>query len=111
LILQHLKIAKEELHKALLLGYTSRHAKVYQSLYDQIKAIEKEVKAGHETGKLFEHIKKDFESLLNNTRHEKKNLSDPDSVWNGTAKAHAQAAKEETNDKLRFEEKEKADDF
>jgi hypothetical protein len=110
-ILAHLKGAKEELHKALLLGYTSKHAKAYQSLYDQIKKIEKEVGAGHETGALFEHIKKDFEKLLDKTRSEKRNLHDPDSVWNGTAKAHANAAKEETDDQLRFEEEMEADDF
>ncbi len=109
--LAHLKAAKVELHKALLLGYTSKHSKEYEDLYDQITKIEKEIKGSGHTAKLFEHLKKGFESLLHKTRSEKVNLNDPDSVWKGTAKAHAAAAKEETNDKLRFEEKMEADDF
>ncbi|WP_457592183.1 YfdX family protein [Hydrogenimonas sp.] len=106
-----LDAAKEELHKALLLGYTTRHAKAYESIYKQITQIQKEIKGANHSTKLFEKIKKSFESLLHKTRKEKKELKDSDSVWKGTAKAHAAAAKEETKDKLRFEEKEKADDF
>ncbi|WP_457596627.1 YfdX family protein [Hydrogenimonas sp.] len=109
--LAHLKAAKEELHKALLLGYTTKHAKEYQALYDQIKKIAKTIEGGGATEKLFEHVKKDFESLLNKHRGEKRKLNDPDSVWQGTAKAHAAAAREETNDAIRFEEEMEANDF
>ncbi len=106
-----LNAAKKELHKALLLGYTTRHAKAYETIYKQITQLQKEIEGKHPGVKLFDKIKKSLESLLHETRKEKKVLKDSNSVWKGTAKAHAAAAKEETGDKLHFEEKIKANDF
>ncbi len=108
---EHLKLAKIELHKALLLGYTDKDSKAYESIYSQITKIQKEIKAKHSTKSLFERVKKDIESLLQKKRSEKRELKDNGSVYKGTAKAHAKAAREETNDKLRFEEKMESDDF
>ena len=107
----HLRLAKEELHKALLLGYTDKHTKAYKSLYDQITKIQKELKAHHNTAGLFEKLKEDFTSLLHKTRNEKRELKDSGSVWKGTAKAHANAVREEDRDRLRFEREMELDAF
>ncbi|WP_457599335.1 YfdX family protein [Hydrogenimonas sp.] len=109
--LEMVKTAKKELYKALLLGYTAYDAKAYRTLNARIDTIQKELAKGRGAHSLFERIKKDFESLLQKTRERKRTLKESGSVWKGTAKAHAKAAREETNDKLRFEEKMKADDF
>ncbi len=108
---EHLRLAREELQKALLLGYTDKHRKEYKRIYEEIAKVRKEIKMGHNTGSLFEKLKKDIESLLHRTRETKRELSDSGSVWKGTAKAHAAAAKEESEDRLRFEEKKESNDF
>jgi len=54
--LDHLKIAKEELEKAQLLGYTSKSDVTYASLYEQIKKVEKEIKGKNKAEKLFEEL-------------------------------------------------------
>ena len=63
-----LDIAKYELQKARLLGYTTKHDKSYKSLQDQIDAIQKEIKGKNKVEKLYSKIKSDFTSLLNKTR-------------------------------------------
>ncbi len=107
----HLRLAKQELHKALLLGYTDWFPKEYKSLYEQMTKIQKELKAHHETAGLFEKLKKDVGSLLSKTRNRKTELKDNGSFYKGTAKAHAKAAKEEDQDKRRFEEEMELDAF
>jgi len=54
--LDHLKIAKEELEKAQLLGYTSKSDVTYASLYEQIKKVEKEINGKNKAEKLFEEL-------------------------------------------------------
>ncbi len=106
-----LNVAKRKLQRALLLGYTDKDAKAYEKIYKEIVRLQKEIKEKRSGTKLFERLKKDFESLLHRTREEKKRLEDSDSVWKGTAKAHAKAAKEEIQDRLRFQEKMESDLF
>ncbi|NPA29936.1 MAG: YfdX family protein [Epsilonproteobacteria bacterium] len=107
----HLKEAKKELHRALLLGYTDKNAKAYQSLYDQMTKLQKQLRAKSGMKGLFGKLKKDFKSLLEKTQKQSKPLGRAGGLHNNLAKAHAKAAKEETEDKLRFEEEQKSDVF
>jgi cell division septum initiation protein DivIVA len=63
-----LSLAQDELKKAVLLGYTKKHAAAYKSLAKEISAIQKEVGGGSKLDKMYEHIKKSFHSLI--TKHE-----------------------------------------
>jgi len=54
--LKHLDLAKEELEKAELLGYTSKSDVTYKSLYKQIKKVKKEIKGKNKAEKLFEEL-------------------------------------------------------
>jgi len=66
--LKLLTLAQDELEKAVLLGYTKKHAPEYKMLQKEIKNIQKEIKGKNVVEKLYEKIKKDFASLL--TKHE-----------------------------------------
>ena len=66
--LAYLKAAREELEKAVLLGYTRKHAAEYRALVQEIKAIEKEIKGKNAVEKLYERIKTRFQKLLGKTR-------------------------------------------
>jgi len=68
--LKLLNSAQDELQKAVLLGYTKKHEKVYKSLEKEISAIEDAVSGGNAVARMYEHIKHSFESLLNTHRKE-----------------------------------------
>ncbi len=108
---KHLLLALTELRKAKLLGYSDFDPKAYHQIYKEIVKLKNEIKAHHKSESLFEKLKKDIEELLNRHRASKQRLSSSDSVWKGTAKAKAAAAKEELNDKVRFLEKMRSNDF
>jgi len=59
-----LDLAQDELEKAVLLGYTKKHAPEYKMLQKEIENIKKEIKGKNIVAKLYEKIKKDFTSLL-----------------------------------------------
>ena len=103
-----IQLAKKELYKGVLLGYSDMHSKEYTKLYEQLTHLQKELMAKHHTAKLFEEAKKSSSKLLNKFRLESKSI---DSVWRGTAKAHKKAQEEELNDKLRFIKKMETDIF
>ena len=63
--------AKEELERANLLGYTSKHSPEYKALIDSINAIEKEIKGKNVVEKLYDKLKKDFASLIHTSKEEK----------------------------------------
>jgi len=63
--------AEEQLKRAELLGYTSRHAKAYAELKKQIEAIKAEIGGKNETKGLYEKLKKSFESLKEAVRKDK----------------------------------------
>jgi len=63
--------AKQELEKARLLGYVSKHAEEYKALNESIDKIEKEIKGKNKVEKLYEELKKSFTELLDKVRHEK----------------------------------------
>jgi len=62
--LKLLDFSQDELQKALLLGYTKKHAKAYKSLEKEIKSIKYAVGGGNSVDRMYEHIKHSFESLL-----------------------------------------------
>ncbi|OQX49912.1 MAG: hypothetical protein B5M46_02855 [Epsilonproteobacteria bacterium 4484_20] len=63
-----LSIAKEELKRAELLGYVSRHEADYKLLNDDIEKIEKEIKGKNAVEKLYETLKNDFKHIIANTK-------------------------------------------
>jgi hypothetical protein len=63
-----LDAAKEQLKRAYLLGYTSRHTKAYQELNNQIDAISKEIDGKNMVEKLYDKLKESFKSLIHDTR-------------------------------------------
>ncbi len=103
-----LQQAKKELYKAVLLGYTDTHSKEYADLYARFTRLQRELRAAHPTGALFEQTKKKTNKLLNKIRLESKSS---DNVWQGTAQAHKKAEEEELNDKLRFIQQMETDIF
>lgn len=56
--------AQDELQKAVLLGYTKKHAAAYKDLSKQISAIQKEIKGKNIVVKMFDHIKESFDNLI-----------------------------------------------
>jgi alanyl-tRNA synthetase len=62
--LKLLDLAQDELEKAVLLGYTTKHAQEYKTLQKEIRNIQKEIKGKNGVAKLYERLKKDFASLL-----------------------------------------------
>ena len=63
-----LSAAKEELKRAELLGYVSRHEPDYKLLNDDIEKIEKEIKGKNVVEKLYDTLKNDFKKIIANTK-------------------------------------------
>lgn len=76
-VLALLDAASEELAKARELGYVKKHSAEYASLERQIKALKKEVKGKNIVAKLYEKLKKDFESLVHKTRNDTITIGSP----------------------------------
>ncbi len=70
-IIKILESAKMELKRAELLGYTQKHTKAYQTLTNQINAIEDEIKGKNAVEKLYEDIKMKFSKLFEDIRKDK----------------------------------------
>lgn len=60
--------AQDELQKAVLLGYTKKHAAAYKDLSKQISAIQKEMKGKNIVVKMYDRIKESFQNLI--SKHE-----------------------------------------
>ncbi|BAF72236.1 YfdX family protein [Sulfurovum sp. NBC37-1] len=63
-----LAAAKEELKRAELLGYVSRHEAAYKLLNDDIEKIQKEIKGKNMVEKLYDTLKNDFKKIIANTK-------------------------------------------
>jgi len=61
--LKHLELAKKELKKAELLGYTSSSDVTYKILDNAIEKVEKEIKGKNKAEKLFEELINKFKSF------------------------------------------------
>ncbi len=112
-----LEAAKAELQKAYYFGYTDKRSAAYKDLYDQINALEKEIKGKNMVEKLYTHLKESFSKLIGKiysdmrdtvATEEAKVLKNPKEAL-GIPSAKAKV--EETRDKDRFEAKMKASDF
>ena len=66
-----LDAAKEELERAHVLGYTSKHSPEYKALVKSIDAVKKEIKGKNVVVKLYDKLKEDFVSLVHKNRAEK----------------------------------------
>ncbi len=69
--LKLLAAAKEQLKRAELLGYTSKHSAAYKAVEDQIEAIEKEIKGKNIVEKMYEELAAKFKALFEETRKDK----------------------------------------
>jgi cellobiose-specific phosphotransferase system component IIA len=94
-----LEQAKQELEKARLLGYVSKHAAEYKALSESIDKVEKEIKGENKVEKLYEELKKSFESLLNKVRSDKIQLG------SGGEKAEKKADEAEKKEAPKADEK------
>ncbi len=65
----YLDEAKEELKRAVWLGYIKDDSSEYVALEEEIQTIQKTLKNHKNNQTLYERIKKGFEDLLNRTRH------------------------------------------
>ncbi len=63
-----LEAAKEELKRAELLGYTSRHDADYKVLNADIEALQKEIKGKNVVAKLYDTLKKDFKRFVSKAK-------------------------------------------
>ncbi len=66
-----LEAAKEQLKRAELLGYASKHSEAYKAVEKQIDAIEKEIKGKNIVEKMYEDLAAKFKSLFEETRKDK----------------------------------------
>jgi len=113
-----LDAASTELKKAVLLGYTDRHADDYKALSGQIEKLRKATEDKNEVEKLYDKVKSSFESLFHKTREdayhdsvvkeEATALKNPAAVKDSAA---ARAKVEEEQAKALFEAKEKRSIF
>ena len=104
-----LELARQELEKARLLGYVSKHADEYKSLDKSIEKVEKEIKGENKVEKLYEELKNSFESLLNKVRNDKVQVSSPkeNKVNESEKKEEAKADEKVDESKKEVKEEEK----
>ena len=67
-----LEAAKEQLKRAELLGYASKHSQAYKAVEKQIDAIEDEIKGKNIVEKMYEDLAAKFKSLFEETRKDHK---------------------------------------
>jgi len=115
--LKLLEAAKAELQKAYYFGYTDKRSPAYKDLYDQIIALEKEIKGKNMVEKLYTHLKESFSKLIGKiysdmrdtvAAEEAKVMKKPQEA---AGVPSAKASVEEVQNKERFEAKMKASDF
>ncbi len=67
-----LESAKEQLKRAELLGYASKHSEAYQAIEKQIDAIKDEIRGKNIVEKMYEDLAGKFKSLFDETRKDHK---------------------------------------
>jgi len=92
-----LDAAKEELKRAELLGYTSKHAADYKLLNDSIEKIQKEIKGKNEVVKLYDALINDFKKMIGRAKSSKvKSKADTQNkIGNQTQETAQKAVQEE----------------
>ena len=66
-----LSAAKEELKRAELLGYATRHEDAYKLLNDDIEKVQKEIKGKNAVEKMYDTLKNDFKKIIANMKSSK----------------------------------------
>jgi len=73
-----LDAAKEELKRAELLGYTSKHAEDYKVLNENIENIQKEIKGKNKVEELYEKLKNKFITSIEHIYISKSKMTTPE---------------------------------
>ena len=106
-----LDAAKEELKRAELLGYTSKHAEDYKALNDDIEKIQKEIKGENKVEKLYETLKNEFLTSLKHIHISKAKMSTPEETAEKKVNAYEnEEAQKALKVKAKFNEDSKADE-
>jgi cellobiose-specific phosphotransferase system component IIA len=93
--------AKQELEKARLLGYVSKHTQEYKALNESIDKIEKEIKGENRVEKLYDELKKSFTALLDKVHNDKVEVGssrDAEKKVNEVEKKESKEAIEKTDE-------------
>jgi hypothetical protein len=88
--------AKEELKRAELLGYTSKHEADYKLLNDSIDKIQKEIKGKNKVVKLYDALINDFKEIIGHMKISKEKAASEDQT-----KAKKQVQKFEENETVK----------
>jgi hypothetical protein len=88
--------AKEELKRAELLGYTSKHEADYKLLNDSIDKIQKEIKGKNKVVKLYDALINDFKEIIGHMKISKEKAASEDQN-----KAKKQVQKFEENETVK----------
>ena len=83
-----LDAAKEELKRAELLGYTSKHAADYKALNESIEKIQKEIKGENKVKKLYEKLKNEFITSLKHIHVSKAKMATPEETAENKVNAY-----------------------
>jgi len=88
--------AKEELKRAELLGYVSRHEAAYKTLNTDIENIQKEIEGKNIVAKLYETLKHDIKNLIDSSKKAQKTSENiAEEKVQAFEKTEAQKAKKE----------------
>ena len=106
-----LDAAKEELKRAELLGYTSKHAADYKALNDSIENIQKEIKGENKVVELYEKLKNEFITSLKHIHITKAKMTTPEeSAEKKVNEYEKEEAQKALKEKAQFNEDAKADE-
>jgi len=106
-----LKAAKEELKRAELLGYTSKHSEIYKALNEDIDKIQKEIKGENKVEALYEKLKNEFITSLKNIHISKAKLETPEKSAEDKVNAYQkEEAQKALKEKAKFIEDAKSDE-
>ena len=83
-----LDAAKEELKRAELLGYTSKHSADYKALNESIDNIQKEIKGENKVVKLYEKLKNEFITSLKHIHISKAKMTTPEETAENKVNAY-----------------------
>jgi uncharacterized spore protein YtfJ len=106
-----LQMAKDELNRAELLGYTHKHSAEYKALDKSIEAIQKEIKGKNMVEKLYDKLKTDFKSLIKKTHKDQYNFTDTVAAKENKALQNPSSMKDEASAKAKVEEAQDKEEF
>ena len=106
-----LDAAKEELKRAELLGYTSKHAEDYKVLNENIENIQKEIKGKNKVEELYEKLKNKFMTSIEHIRTSKSKMTTPEETAEKKVNAYQKdEAQKALKEKAQFNKDAQADE-